>query len=76
MSVTFRRTARGTTIRATGGDAFRLLEALASCMDEPEPSKPPAKASEPVPNRSKLNPSTTAAGKAPRPHNGPGSEPA
>jgi hypothetical protein len=76
MSVTFRRTAKGTTIRATGGDAFRLLEALASCMDEPEPPKPPAVAPEHVPNRSNLNPSTTAAGAAAKRPNAPGSEPA
>ncbi len=28
MAVSLRRTAKGTTIRASGADAFRLLEAL------------------------------------------------
>lgn len=75
MSVSLRRTAKGTTIRARGADAWRLLEALASCMAEPEAAKPPADTPEGVPNRSNSPPGTTAAGAAARPAKARRSEP-
>ena len=61
MSVTFRRTSKGTTIRASGADAWRLLDALGAFAAEPQAQQSPAVASKPVPNRSNSRPSTTAA---------------
>jgi len=61
MSVTFRRTAKGTTIRASGADAWRLLDALAAFAAEPQAQQSPAVAPKPVPIRSNSRPSTTVA---------------